>query len=85
MDQQIKAIYENGVLRPLDRVVLNEHAVVRLTVSADLEESGAANGKRAETFGHAAIRLGLVGCATGGLTDLSTNPKYLEGFGKPKL
>jgi hypothetical protein len=25
---------------------------------------------------------GLIGCIKGGPTDLSTNPKYMEGFGK---
>ena len=29
-----------------------------------------------------AQRLGLVGCAKGLPADLSTNPKYFEGFGK---
>jgi hypothetical protein len=34
-----------------------------------------------ESFYDAASRLGLLGCVDGGPPDLSTNPKYLEGFG----
>jgi hypothetical protein len=34
-----------------------------------------------ESFGAAAERLGYVGCVEGP-ADLSTNPAYLEGFGK---
>jgi hypothetical protein len=29
-----------------------------------------------------AKRLGLIGCARGMPSDLSTNPKYMEGFGR---
>jgi hypothetical protein len=35
-----------------------------------------------ESFYDAATRLGLIGCVDGGPPDLSTNPKYMEGFGK---
>jgi hypothetical protein len=35
----------------------------------------------AESFFDAASRLGLIGCLEGGPADLSTNPKYMEGFG----
>jgi predicted DNA-binding protein len=31
-----------------------------------------------------AMELGLIGCAKGLPKDLSTNPKYFEGFGKSK-
>jgi len=34
-----------------------------------------------ESFFDAASRLGLLGCVDGGPPDLSTNPKYMEGFG----
>jgi hypothetical protein len=39
------------------------------------------NGKNGESFSDAAERLGLVGCVEGP-ADLSTNPAYMEGFGK---
>lgn len=35
-----------------------------------------------ESFYDAAARLGLIACVSGGPPDLSTNPKYMEGFGK---
>lgn len=35
-----------------------------------------------ESFYDAAKRLGLIGCAEGLPSDLSTNPKYMEGFGE---
>jgi len=35
-----------------------------------------------ESFLDAAVRLGAVGCVRGGPTDLSTNPRWLEGFGE---
>lgn len=41
-----------------------------------------ANGGQEESFYDAAMRLGLIGCVKGGPTDLSTNPKYMEGFGE---
>lgn len=34
MSQVIRAIYENGVLRPLDEIVLQEHEQVRVTVES---------------------------------------------------
>ena len=39
------------------------------------------NGKNGESFGEAAARLGLIGCVEGP-ADLSTNPAYMEGFGR---
>jgi hypothetical protein len=30
----------------------------------------------------AALRAGLIGCIHGGPSDMSTNPKYMEGFGE---
>lgn len=43
-------------------------------------QSGTDNG--GESFYDAATRLGLIGCVQGGPADLSTNPKYMEGFGE---
>lgn len=39
------------------------------------------DGNDSESFFDAASRLGLIGCVEGGPADLSTNPKYMEGFG----
>lgn len=35
MSQMIRAVYENGVLRPLDELKLNEHQQVQLIVEPD--------------------------------------------------
>jgi hypothetical protein len=40
------------------------------------------NGQEGESFFDRASRLGLIGCVEGGPPDLSTNPKYMEGFGE---
>jgi hypothetical protein len=40
------------------------------------------HGNGQESFYEAATRFGLIGCVKGGPRDLSTNPKYLEGFGE---
>jgi hypothetical protein len=44
--------------------------------------SSANTGDESESFYDAANRLGLIGCLEGGPPDLSTNPKYMEGFGE---
>ena len=40
------------------------------------------NHVREESFYDAASRLGFIGCIKGTPPDLSTNPKYMDGFGK---
>lgn len=44
--------------------------------------SNATAGANSETFFEAASRLGFIGCIDDGPADLSTNPKYMEGFGR---
>ncbi len=39
-------------------------------------------GRSGESTYDIAKRLGIIGCAKGAPADLSTNPKYFEGFGK---
>lgn len=46
---------------------------------------GATNRNGGESFYDAASRLGLIGCVKGGPSDLSTNPKYMQGFGQSDL
>jgi len=41
----------------------------------------AINGESPESVHAAMLRLGLLGCVTDAPSDLSTNPKYMEGFG----
>jgi hypothetical protein len=40
------------------------------------------NGGHFETVYDVLERNGLIGCVKGGPPDLSTNPKYMEGFGE---
>jgi predicted DNA-binding antitoxin AbrB/MazE fold protein len=78
--QHIHAIYEDGVLKPLEPLDLAEHQRVRLSVTADRtlpSESSATS----ESFFEAASRSGFIGCIKGRPPDLSTNKKYMEGFG----
>jgi len=81
LSQQIHAIYEDGVLKPLEPLNLVEHQHVRVSVSADSPASTPTNGED-ESFFDAASRLGFIGCIKGTPPDLSTNKKYMEGFGK---
>jgi predicted DNA-binding antitoxin AbrB/MazE fold protein len=82
MSQQIDAIYEDGVLRPLEPVNLQEHERVRLSIEQAAAESAA--GVVGPTLHDALQSLGLLGCIEDGPADLSTNPKYMEGFGEQK-
>ena len=61
--------------RPWD-VVLSE-ALAAFQATSELNRR---NGN--ESFYDAATRLGFIGSVKGGPADLSTNPKYMEGFGK---
>lgn len=51
-----------------------------LTSYEPTTETASKNGT--ESFYEAASRLGLIGCVQGGPADLSTNPKYMDGFGE---
>ena len=46
-------------------------------------KADAASANGSESFYDAAARHGLIGCVQGGPPDLSTNPKYMVGFGEP--
>lgn len=81
MSQHIHAIYEDGVLKPLEPLNLAEHQHVRVSVSADAPASSPVDDEGASFF-DAAARLGFIGCIKGTPSDLSTNKKYMEGFGK---
>ncbi len=45
-------------------------------------EHGAATPENGETVYEAMVRLGLLGSIKEGPADLSTNPRYMEGFGQ---
>ncbi len=76
MSQQIHAIFEDGVLKPLEPLILVEHQRVRVSIAPEVTDVSE------ESFYDAASRLGVIGCITGTPHDLSTNKKYMEGFGK---
>ena len=80
MSQQVNAIYEHGVLKPLGPLDLDEKQVVTLSIekSAEVEERDENGPSLLEWMN----RAGLVGCVKDALSDLSTNPKYMEDFGK---
>jgi predicted DNA-binding protein len=42
------------------------------------------HGTRRKSAYDLAKEAGIIGCATGGPDDLSTNPRHMEGFGKSK-
>lgn len=44
MARQFEAVYEQGVLRPLEPLILPEHQHVRLTLEEQLSEAKSANG-----------------------------------------
>jgi hypothetical protein len=44
--------------------------------------AGKENGQSEESLYEALSRRGLIGCIADGPPDLSTNPKYMEGFGE---
>lgn len=58
---------------------LISEAVEELVKRSDEETAGLRPG---ETLLDAWRRAGLVGCIRSGPPDLSTNPKYMEGFGE---
>jgi predicted DNA-binding antitoxin AbrB/MazE fold protein len=78
--QDIQAIYEDGVLKPLEPLHLAEHQQVRVSVSAEPAAESGSN-REGESFFDAASRLGFIGCIKGTPRDLSTNKKYMKGFG----
>lgn len=90
MIQQVTAIYERGVLKPLSPLDLKEQEVVSLSIEKGTDESNGVNGEPSnvakapqnESVYEALVRLKLLGCIKNGPADLSTNPKYMEGFGE---
>ena len=76
MGKSLKAIYENGVFRPLEPVSLPEHQEVVLAVREKKPET-----QPPRNSYELAKELGLVGIVTDAPEDLSTNKDYFEGFG----
>lgn len=78
MIQHVTAIYEQGLLRPLAALDLNEQEVVELSIGRQAENGQTGGPTLYEVFAEA----GLIGCMKDASADLSTNPQHLEGFGQ---
>lgn len=78
MSKSLKAVYENGIFRPLEPVDLTEHQEVTITVS---DVRGAAANQELSCY-EIAQRLGIVGMLDHLPSDLSTNRRYFEGLGQ---
>ena len=79
MIQRVDAIYEHGVLKPLGPLQLNDREVVSLSIES---AKGVRSGEAEKTLYEVLDEAGLIGCIKDAPSDLSTNPKYMEGFGK---
>jgi predicted DNA-binding antitoxin AbrB/MazE fold protein len=79
MTQHVNAIYEKGVLKPLEPLNLKDQELVSLSI-----EKLAKNGEVEEepTLFEVLDEVGLVGRVKGAPADLSANPRHMEGFGK---
>lgn len=78
MSKQLKAVYENGVFRPLEAVDLDEHQ----TVTVIIPDKPAVENEKDETSCYdIAKKIGL-GTVEGLPSDLSTNRAHFEGFGR---
>ncbi len=78
MSKSLKAVYENGIFRPLEPVELAEHQEVTVTVP---DARGAAANHEISCY-EIAQRLGIVGMLDHLPGDLSTNRRYFESFGQ---
>lgn len=81
MSQQVNAIYEHGVLKPLVPLHLADQQLVSLIIEK-LPDAQVEDSSQGPTLYEILDEAGLIGCLEDGPPDLSTNPKYMEGFGK---
>jgi predicted DNA-binding antitoxin AbrB/MazE fold protein len=82
MTQHVTAIYDAGVLKPLGPLALQDQEVVSLVVeTAPATTSNGADDSDRTLF-DVLNEGGWIGSIKDGPPDLSTNPKYMEGFGK---
>jgi len=74
MGNAIKAIYEDGVIKPLQKVSLKEHEIINISISKEPQKK-AVKKSPAEK---------LVGIFDSGIGDLSKeHDSYLYGWKKP--
>jgi predicted DNA-binding antitoxin AbrB/MazE fold protein len=82
MTQHVNAIYESGVFKPLGPLDLQDREVVRLVVESASSETQDEASQAEPTLFDVLNEVGLVASIKDAPPDLSTNPKYMEGFGK---
>jgi predicted DNA-binding antitoxin AbrB/MazE fold protein len=82
MTQHVNAIFEHGVLKPLGPVDLQEQQVVSIFIETAGNDGASETSDEDRTLFELLDKAGLIGCVKDAPSDLSTNPKYLEGFGK---
>ena len=75
----LEAVYEQGVLRPLELLDLPEHKRVTVTIS-DVSRVTAEAVASCYDLAHKA---GMIGALKDAPSDLSTNPDHFQGFGAP--
>jgi predicted transcriptional regulator len=73
LDQRLKEYTESADVSPSE--------VIREALEEYLE-GHAGKDRQTVTFGEKLRRSGLIGCIEDAPSDLSTNPKYMEGFGE---
>jgi predicted DNA-binding antitoxin AbrB/MazE fold protein len=79
MSKRLRVVYENGTLRPLEPVSFHEQEQMMVLV---LDQENTSPEHPVENCYDAAVRSGVIGCVDDAPHDLSTNPKYMEGFGR---
>jgi predicted DNA-binding antitoxin AbrB/MazE fold protein len=82
MTQQITAIYDGGVLKPLSPLTLQDQEVVSLVVKSVEPPKPSEAAETGETLYDILSKDGWIGSLKDAPPDLSTNPKYMEGFGE---
>ncbi|MBI3619068.1 antitoxin family protein [Candidatus Peregrinibacteria bacterium] len=75
----LQAVYEQGVLRPLQPLKLREHERVQVTVSPTPHRTARTTTRSCYAL---ARKAGLIEAMKSGPSDLSTNQKHLDGFGQ---
>jgi len=75
----------NHILRSLKGLSPEQFERLRRELNAELDHNGTQTRLAKETAFDVMSRAGLIGCIKGAAhtpTDLSTNPKHMEGFGR---
>ena len=85
MTQHVNAIFEHGVLKPLSPVDLQDQEVVSIVIEKKGNDTASQSSDSGPTLFELLDRAGLIGCVKDAPPDLSTNPQYMEGFGKSDM